>query len=589
MDLWKAKARALAQLALDDDDVAIKTPSELKLLCAVTSGEVAYCGPNLEYDDPTNDPEHSEEWPTDRDVRGSLIRWLCGDAQAAKLIDPKGIQLLGARVVGETGSQLALDLESVVGPFPLGLLRCRVEGSIILRNAELPRMILSGSWIEELGGDGLKVKGDLFLRNGFHSDGEVRLLGADVGGDLNCRSGTFAREDGDALSADGIKITGNLFLSNGFRADGEVRLLAAEVGGVLDCGNGLFAPKFGNALSADRINVTGSIFLNNGFRAEGAVRLLGAQAGASLFFAGADLSSAGSLTMEGATVRRIFLRRSVTGVASAEGKTDISTSPEPSRLSETNFLLNLTNASVGSLTDDEKSWPAQSKLNLDGFRYEHISGSPTDADSRLRWIGLQREFRPQPYRHLAKYLRELGDDAGARKVLITMEAMRRELHSGRLRRFFNWSFYRTTRYGYEPWRAWKPSALLVLAGWLFFFLGFHAFYLSNGRVSSLMFPTDEKAYAQLTEMPPASAAWYAMFDSGPTPPAEYPAFYSLVYSLDTFVPVVNLSEKDKWAPSPKVSWWGWGLMVWRWVEIVAGYVLSGLALAGVTGLGIRKE
>jgi hypothetical protein len=55
------------------------------------------------------------------------------------------------------------------------------------------------------------------------------------------------------------------------------------------------------------------------------------------------------------------------------------------------------------------------------------------------------------------------------------------------------------------------------------------------------------------------------------------------------VPVVNLYEKDKWAPDSKASWFRVALMVWRWFEIISGYVLSGLALAGVTGLGIRKE
>src|SRR5260370_27301459 len=78
--------------------------------------------------------------------------------------------------------------------------------------------------------------------------------------------------------------------------------------------------------------------------------------------------------------------------------------------------LNLTCVKVAGHVDEEKSWPEPGRLVIDGFTYEGLFAS-ADADSRLRWLALQPEFHPQPYRHLAKELREGGDDASAIEIL----------------------------------------------------------------------------------------------------------------------------------------------------------------------------
>lgn len=72
-------------------------------------------------------------------------------------------------------------------------------------------MSLAGSRVKKLAADGLTSEGDLFLRNGFKAEGEVRLLEAKIGGDLSCENATFATgkgEAGDALSADRIEVNG---------------------------------------------------------------------------------------------------------------------------------------------------------------------------------------------------------------------------------------------------------------------------------------------------------------------------------------------------------------------------------------------
>ncbi len=124
--------------------------------------------------------------------------------------------------------------------------------------------------------DGIEVGGDVILDQGFQAEGEVRLLGAKIEGQLNCTNASFTNENGKALNADGIQLGGSVFLDYGFRASGEVRVLGAKIEGVLNCRGGSFSNGNGPALNADGIQLGGSVFLDNGFRASGEVRFLGA-------------------------------------------------------------------------------------------------------------------------------------------------------------------------------------------------------------------------------------------------------------------------------------------------------------------------
>ncbi len=195
--------------------------AEQKLLRAAPKGEVAVCGPNFDEKDTENDPAKAESWGEKREIRAELLRWLCVDRRARELVDPKGIWVHAAKISGK------LDLSFVAVPFPLILIRCRVVEDADLSNVEIPALSLNGSWVRGIEADGARVKGGLFLRDGFHAAEGVRLLGAEIGGSLECDGSTFknpAQKDvpgiGFALSADTIRITGSVFLSDGFSSEG---------------------------------------------------------------------------------------------------------------------------------------------------------------------------------------------------------------------------------------------------------------------------------------------------------------------------------------------------------------------------------
>ncbi len=528
--------------------------AEEKLLRCAQSGDVAYCGPSEKNDDPENDPAKADGWGKKRTIRARLIRWLCIDSEASKHVDPRGIQIHAARI-GDPSNENALDLSAAFVSFPLNFLICSFQLPLWLPDAKIPRLNLTGTQIPGLEADRVNVFGSVFLKDRFHAEGEVRLMGAEIGGDLECEGGTFVNENGGALHADGIKVAGSVFLRDKFSARGEVRLLGAVIGVSLDCSGGTFVNKGGFALNADSVKVSGNVFLRNKFSVEGEVRFRGAEIGGQLDCSGAHFGDASGLNLENATVKQAFLWRGLG-----------SNSP---------VSLNLGHASVGPFADEEQSWPRKGNLLLDGFVYQRIGAGPTSAEKRLEWLARQPDgFVPQPYRQLAKVLRERGDDAGARKVLIAMENARLRFGGlSAIQRAASWILWATVGYGYTPLRA---------LGWIVGFVLLGTILFSWGDGAGVMAQVDKK-------------------DSS----AQLEPFNPFIFSLENFLPLVDLHMAKHWMPDPNATpvplflpfsdsaapvtpSLGRYLRCYLWAHILLGWFFTSMFIAGITGL-VRRE
>jgi hypothetical protein len=231
-------------------------------------------------------------------------------------------------------------------------------------------------------------------------------------------------------------------------------------------------------------------------------------------------------------------------------------------------------ANVGWLFDEQRSWPSPGKLRIDGFTYGALGGtssslpwrSPADATSRLRWLALQPEFHPQPYRQLAKVLAENGDDAGAMQVLIAKQDLRFASYGIPGRLLGNFLKY-TVGYGHRPMLTIMWSLAVVALGWA---------VVGAAKAASVMRPT-------YPENPPAHEELH------------YQALHALLYSLDVFLPFVNLHQEHYWWPDEdasglypvlgrKLTVRGSSIQYYLWPQIIAGWILSAIFLAGVTGL-----
>ncbi|HLC17743.1 MAG TPA: hypothetical protein VJM57_01865, partial [Thermodesulfobacteriota bacterium] len=405
--------------------------------------------------------------------------------------------------------------------------------------------------------DGLKTGGDVFFNEGFRAVGEVRLPGADIGGNLECRGGTFENEKGYALCADRLKTGGDVFFDEGFRAKGEVRLHGADIGGQLSCRDGTFENEKGKALNADGLKTGGNVFLDKGFRARGEVKLLGADIGGQLSCRDGTFENEEgfALNAEGMNVKGVFfwlLREKPSGT------------------------VDLVNARVGHLEDDKRSWPGKGKLHLDGFEYSSLrmDEKTMNVEDRLEWLRLQIPekssvaFKPRPYEQLAKILHQMGHESDARRVRVEkQEDLRRYGGLSRKAKAWNWFLGFTIGHGWRPWRVFSYFIVPIVL------FGLFAFWCADRL--DVMQPSRERVY-----MSPE-------FKVHKIIPPEYPVFQPFVYSLDTFVPFVNLHQEDYWLPDSNKSW-GWLFRVYLWLHILSGWVLSTLAAVSVTGL-VRKE
>jgi len=418
------------------------------------------------------------------------------------------------------------------------------------------------------------IKSGALLRHGFRAEGEVRLQSTRVGTVLDCDGGVFnnphrkdVRASGSALTADGMRVDGRASMGSGFRANGEVFIIGSQIEGDLDCGAGEFNnPAIsdtsigGRALSAHRVSVGGNVFLREGFSSNGEVSFSGASIDGN--FEGTSAKFQGELNLESATVKGALMLGSI---------------KEPE-----NLKLTLTNASLGALADDAAGWPKAGGLFLDGLDYGRFSGpAPKDCKNRLKWLALQEPFLPQPYRQVAKVLKGEGEAAGSVEVLYEMERRVRARDVRWWRTCFVSPALRwTVGYGYHPARAFWWLAGIVLIGFALYSAGYYM-----GSIT----PTDQVGYAA--------------FKASGQSPAQDEKFHALIYSVENSLPFVRLGQVDHWRPDPRPQREVWrvpilpfaiwlsfaGLLRWyAWLQILSGWVLGTLFIAGVTGI-IRKD
>jgi hypothetical protein len=503
-------------------------------------------------------------------VRATFLRFLALGGDEAAPVHEHGILLEGAWLEGP------LNLNAATAERGLVLWRCRVE-QVIANEGRFKFFNFMDSTIEGgFSGDGLSCEGDVALAGGCHVIGTVRLPGARIGGDLNCQSGRFDGDGGDALMLDRAVIAGSVFLSEDFHSTGDVRLLAVHIGGSLVCTNARFENGTGDALSCDRARI-GSVSLREGFYATGQVRFLGAEIKGDLDCTGSKFERSGGTALscdQTRVVGRLLLR----GIESVTGNVDLS-------------LMEL-----GSLIDSSHCWDAiDGNVLLDGFTYSRFAGgAPTNAPMRIQWLckqipnHLAADFRPQPWEQAIAVLRSMGHLEAARQVAIAKQDRMRS--SGRYvggSRLWDLTYRSFVGYGYRPWRLLWIAMLVWLACAGAYSLAIRPHLL--GVSATLLAPSrSETNVPCLVQRVAARSA-----ADCPRPPPDYGNFVSLAYSAEVLLPVISLGSKADWKPVVSTPQgeplaWGWMLFVIYWLEIAFGW-LAGLLLVAAVGNLVKKD
>lgn len=676
-------------IALATREFGTLLPAERLMLRAAAQGQIARCYGSVLPPQLPPPPEFVDE---ERLIRAVLLRWLCITRDAHACVSPRGIRVRGAVISGQ------LDLEHCQVPMPLWIMVSAIPEGINLAAAELRELSLDGSRVcgprhfsmktkttrLAIDASQVRVAKSLSLAEGFSAVGEVRLRGATIEGQLNCRAARLEHPGRTSLSAEMISVGRDVFLDQGFTSLGEVRLVGAKVQGQLSCrGARIENPKTdkcstGYALSADRLTVGGSVMLDRGFNAIGQVRLLGANISGQLDCGGSVLVSkeycslcadgiwvggdvflnewsapckpihrfvslgsirlirgkiGGQLSLRGATLDNeggVSLVADGLGVDGAvfldegfsvRGDLDFTsavlrdhmrvhgakingrlllthaTVAEQLTLQQSEIkLIGLSHASVTVLDDDAQSWPKAGNVNLDGFVYERLENPPTTAwnffrrswlefsgwlnkhwsrvppakgppikvqslDWRIEWLRRQGRYFPQPYEQLIRTLRVAGHESEARRVAVEKQADLRkcgDLWWWPWRK--NWFLGLTLEHGYSPLRPAIAALIAIPLFWWAYSVGF--------AYDALLPVTDQ------------------MLVTGGVDQQE-PHFSAFMYSVDAFVPLIDFGQEGAWRPTGDGGW-GWFVTVCYWIEIGLGWIVSSLLVLGLSRV-IRQD
>lgn len=736
-------------------------PAEAKMLRAAADGTVADVADLPGDETLTRESEWGcwEKWGEHRKIRAEVLRWVLVNEEAAGLVHEHGVQANNARLLG------SLDLDGATVRPRLILGWCAIERTIDVMRAKVRHMNLGGSFVRGMVGDGvavyeglffrdgcrvmrglrlngariggsfecdsstvanlipdnpecdaaiaadgMRVGGSVLLRDGFRAIGEIRLIGAEIGGQLNCERGCFLNppslrpSGGCAICADTIHVGGGVLFRNGMEAYGEVRLLGATIGGQLSCSQSRFwnplaiAGGTGVAFNADRMRVRGTVFLNDGLVAVGQVRLVGARIGGDLAFDGSRirqvdpwrlgdgcairaeavnvlghvslrratrvrgevrfinakiggvLSCSGALleclgrhhasdgvalNAEGTRSHAVFFRREqgpkgsptrFVGIASlvasrvrgdlqlqgliCKGRLDVDRTLIGETLqlddsTDVTGLFDLSDARVARIHDSKGAWTACNRLNLNGFRYGSFTDECTmSVRDRIEWI--ERAMRddagafvysPLPYQQLARVFAEMGQAENAVAVRIASFRRRRTHECGhgfwdvnrRLLWYWRWLLDIVLDCGYARFR----PLVFMLVLWM---CGVGVFHWANTQ--RLMVPASDQVLTSNDYV-----------EKGKLPP-DYQPMNSFVYSADAMLPIIEFHQERFWLPKrdpDPVRWaaiantdramiFGWPfpdagrfLRWYLWFHIAAGWILSTLFVVGLSGIVKNEE
>jgi hypothetical protein len=184
---------------------------EQRIVAAVVTGEVVDLSVGGAH---VGDPADGAMWAPERTVRAELLIELLTAERTSKTGRLRAVRIRGARIIG------SLDLEARVLACPLTLQECSIGDPVSLDEATAPAIRLPGCHVPALSAAQLQTIGNLQLDHGFTAEGEVRLLGAKVGGQLSFDGASLRNPGGRALSADGLMVEQSMFCGDGFTAEG---------------------------------------------------------------------------------------------------------------------------------------------------------------------------------------------------------------------------------------------------------------------------------------------------------------------------------------------------------------------------------
>jgi uncharacterized protein YjbI with pentapeptide repeats len=456
-----------------------------------------------------------------------------------------GTVVLRGSVIGANLNLNAAKLTSTNGP-AINMQRAKIGGDLVMMPSEGERNAVTGSVILW----NASIAGAVQIR-------EASIKGANYPVATPAAIAAEGMQIGDFLSFIRSDVQGRVLLQ-----DVQIRRIANFSGTTIDNAGAL-------ALDLERSKIGGDLFIRPERTAGASPEICPAKIRGGVIMTATAIAGSVHImdALENGDQSVSFIRLNVAGAFVLE------------KFQWRQGRLSFANAKVSFFNDGDTTWPDRpGSLVLNGFDYGLLSGNaPTSWSKRLDWLkgsepkrptwrqrlkwltshestrDAEVEFNPQPFMTLVGVLRRAGHDRDAKMIAISRHReARKYLGLCTPSWLGNILMQVTCGYGYRPWLA---------ALWLAAFIGF----------GTWMFKLPSNELVMLKDSAALKSA------------NAYPEFDPLLYSADVLLPVVNLRQKDYWAPKSDTK-----ARLYLPFHILAGWFFTTLFVVGVTGL-IRRE
>jgi hypothetical protein len=439
---------------------------------------------------------------------------------------------------------------------------------------------------------------DVYLDHGFRARGEVRFNDSKVSRQFNATNGEFRndRSGGYALNCDGLRCAGDVFLNEGFRAEGTVSLTGAEIGSQLNCTAGSFTTPGGYALFADGLTTPGFVYLDRGFKATGGVRFARATVGRQLVctegvFSNQDgiaLDLTGLITPGDVLANDGFRAAGEVRMRNADITRDLDF--RDAQL-HGGGGLDARGFRVGGRLIWKLDQPSEGLVNLS-------SGQVSLLDDTIRsWPEKKYVLAGLVYRTAMDDKNEISVDQRLRWLSDTKD--------------YNATAYQQLAEAYRLVGEEKAAETISIASmrdlrkrgdlrrrsrlWNSFLdwtVGYgyrlHRPFLALlvlGVIGYFIYQAAQHADLMFSTQTQQGGVHVS---ANANCPAGYPCFNPFVYSFQLLIPGLDLREATYWWPDSSKHPWGLPLTIYTWVMIVLGWVLATAVVAGITQLFRRR-
>jgi hypothetical protein len=258
-----------------------------------------------------------------------------------------------------------------------------------------------------------------------------------------------------------------------------------------------------------------------------------------------------------------------------------------------NLILN--SSRIKEIIINDNFWEKEDlkELFLDGLEYNHLSGENIDYLSLIKLLEKMPEFKPQPYKQLAKVLRNMGHNEDANYIMIKCNNIITSKSNNKFIKILKRIYGFTAGYGYKPMKV-LGSMFTV---WFFCSLC----YLNVSKVA--VFAPNNPLVFQKKDFYKCNVnsdgtSWSNIFSwdkydgtnnwvLNENLDGEYTTFNPFLYSLDVILPIVDLQVEKDWGQyvssnngtlNDFTRWIMWFEILFGWIySLILVAILSGLA------------